>query len=164
VKSPRPGETEPCCCDKCIRTRAGVNITFSEYPVNTSISSQYASLGIKFLGTFITTDGANPSSPVLSGAPRFFGPVTGYFVDPETDENVGRESFSLAAGYFDDRQSTRLTLYDLEGNIIKFYVNNGLGIETFNVSIADDEKCVHKFVMGAAGSESAGFAIDNVSF
>ena len=46
-------------------------ITFSEYPLDTAISNQYASQGIIFGGDspFISTDSANPTSPVLSGTP-----------------------------------------------------------------------------------------------
>lgn len=59
---------------KSIRAAQGASavITFSEFAVGTSISTQYQNIGITFGGSgpFITTDGANPTSPVLSGTPR----------------------------------------------------------------------------------------------
>jgi hypothetical protein len=158
-------EKDPCCCSCfCNRSPAGVTITFSEYPVNTTINTQYADKGIEFIGTFIANDGSNPSSPVLSGAPQFFGPVTGYFVDPITRDKVSRSSFSLAAGYFNNVDSTDLILYDCDDKEIKRYSNKALGIETFNVEITGEEKCIHRFVMQSVSTEDAGFAIDNVQF
>ena len=63
-------------------------ITFSEFSSGTKITDQYADRGIIFKGDspFITSDGANPTSPVLSGSPRFNGAIEGHFVDPITHE------------------------------------------------------------------------------
>ncbi|MFB3061391.1 MAG: hypothetical protein ACE10C_08500 [Candidatus Binatia bacterium] len=84
-------------------------ITFSEFPVGTSISDQYSDRGIIFGGDspFISTDGANPTSPVLSGSPRFFGAIAGDFVAPTDGTTLAIvESFSLDAGFFDELGST----------------------------------------------------------
>src|SRR5690348_14286516 len=64
--------------------RAANVITFSEYPAGTAISNQYANKGIIFGGStpFITPDGSNPTSPVLSGTPLFQGAIEGTFVSP----------------------------------------------------------------------------------
>jgi hypothetical protein len=80
-------------------------ITFSEYPVGTVITNQYASLGIIFSGgssagsPFITTDASNPTSPVLSGSPLFNGPIQGSFVDANGKPATVTQ-FQLDAGYF----------------------------------------------------------------
>ncbi len=70
-----------------------VEITFSEYPMWTAISNQYESQGIIFNGDspFITSDGANPTSPILSGTPLFSGRVGGQFTNPVN-------SFQVEAG------------------------------------------------------------------
>jgi len=85
-------------------------ITFSEFPTGTSINNQYQDIGVIFGGAspFITTDGANPTSPVLSGSPIFQGDITGKFVEPGTDRPTVVQSFAFDAGYFDEFGSTRI--------------------------------------------------------
>jgi hypothetical protein len=139
------------------------NITFSEYPLNTAITSQYSNKGIVFGGSspFITTDGANPTSPVLSGSPLFFGAIEGSFVDPRDGVTpVTAARFQLDAGYFDSVGSTSLKLYDTQGNLIEQRTNTGQGIFTFTV----EGLPVAKWRIESVGDEPAGFAIDNVCF
>src|SRR5688572_8837112 len=61
----------------------GTVITFSEFPNGTPITDQYAEKGVVFGGDspFIAEDGSNPTSPVLSGSPLFFGEIKGRFVN-----------------------------------------------------------------------------------
>lgn len=137
-------------------------ITFSEFPIDTPILSQYKEQGIVFVqsSTFITTDGSNPTSPVLSGSPRFFGPITGQFVDRQANGIVPTsiQKFSLDAGYFDAVGSVRLTWYDREGKKIGQKVNSGQGIQ----KLVGEGGDISRFTIEAFADEPAGFAIDNL--
>jgi hypothetical protein len=156
---------EPCCCG--CRPAIGTTITFSEYPDGTQISDQYKTQGIIFSGDspFITGDGANPTSPVLSGSPRFFGNIGGRFVDPADGSTpISLGGFSLDAGYFDNIGETTLEWYDADDNLIGSVSNTQLGIQTFNVSVQPGEPCIRRWYIRSTGNDAAGFAIDNVSF
>nr|WP_141657511.1 hypothetical protein [Thiocapsa sp. KS1] len=137
-------------------------ITFSEFPNGTAIANQYANRGIVFGGDtpFITSDGANPTSPVLSGTPRFDGAIEGRFVDPKdgtTPISVG--GFSLDGGYFNALGSVRLTWYALDGSEIGNMISSKLGIETFIVQGG----AIARWRIEIINYEPGGFAIDNVS-
>lgn len=136
-------------------------ITFSEFPVGTSIANQYQPQGILFGGDspFITTDGANPTSPVLSGTPLFFGSITGTFVDPATGSPVVVTSFSLDAGYFDGLGTFDLSWFNKDGALLGSESNTEIGIQTFTVTGVG----IASFQV-SDGSDAAGFAIDNVAF
>lgn len=139
------------------------NITFNEYPVGTPITTQYSNKGIIFGGDspFITTDGANPTSPVLSGSPQFQGAIEGSFVDPKDGVTPAvAVNFQLDGGYFDSLNSTVLKLYDSQGKLIGQQTNTALGIFTFTVNNLP----VAKWRIESVGDEPAGFAIDNVCF
>ena len=138
-------------------------ITFSEYPAGTSISNQYAGQGVVFGGDnpFITPDGANPTSPVLSGSPRFRGAIEGRFVDPDDEITpVIVKSFTLDAGYFDEIASTRIEWFDPDGNRLGQRTNTQFGIERFEITGGN----IAHFRIAIIETEPAGYAIDNVSF
>lgn len=145
-----------------IHPQSGV-ITFSEYPIGTSISNQYANQGIIFSGDspFITTDGANPTSPVLSGSPRFEGAIEGSFVDSSDGTTpIIVESFTLDAGYFDAFGSTRIEWFDPDGNKLGQRTNSQFGIETFEIEGGN----IARWRIAIIENEPAGYAIDNISF
>lgn len=134
-----------------------------EYPLGTAINNQYSNKGIVFGGDspFIATDGANSTSPVLSGSPQFFGAIEGSFVDPRDGVTPATAvNFQLDAGYFDSLGSTTLKLYDTQGKLIEQRTNTGQGIFTFTV----EGLPVAKWRIESVGDELAGFAIDNVCF
>lgn len=137
-------------------------ITFSEFPLGTRITSQYVSRGLRFGGTtpFITQDGANPTSPVLSGSPIFVGAITGSFVDPTTGNAAIVESFSFDAGYFDNFGSTRVQWFDAKGKVLGQRLNSRLGIENLNVTGGN----IASWRIETVADEPAGFAVDNVSY
>lgn len=106
--------------------------------------------------TFITTDGANPTSPVLSGSPRFNGPIAVLF---DTDQfGVG-----FGAGFFDAAQSTGITAFARDGTLLGTVTNNGTGIEFLGL-IATGSKGIAGVFLDLVGNEPAGFAIDNLRF
>lgn len=145
---------------------APVTITFSEFSVGTTITTQYVSQGIDFssASAFIATDSANPTSPVLSGTPQFTGPITGCFVHPTTGQGTVRRQFSLDAGYFDSIGSTQITWFDGKGNQLGSVTNSAFGIEHFTITVPFGTTGIHCWTVAAVGSEPAGFAVDNVSF
>lgn len=107
--------------------------------------------------TFITTDGANPTSPVLSGTPRFNGAISILF---DTDlAGVG-----LDGGYFDAIGGTAITAFDRAGNIIGSVLNEGLGIEFLGLVTEDGSNAIAGLQFSLVGAEPAGFAIDNLRF
>jgi hypothetical protein len=139
-------------------------ITFSEFPVDTPITTQYANKGIIFGGDspFITTDIDNPTSPVLSGTPKFSGAIEGSFVNADTGRKVAQRRFEMDAGYFNAPASVRITLYDKKGNEILRQKNTQLGIQHFVFKNLPTP--VHKFRIQTIGDEPFGYAIDNVAF
>ncbi len=137
-------------------------ITFSEFPVGTPISTQYASSGVAFSGSspFITTDSDNPTSPVLSGTPRFFGSITATFVKPnDPSQPAIADNVSFDAGYFNAVGSTTVTYFDVNGATIATVVNTQLAIEHITAPNA-----IHGFTIAITGTEPFGFAIDNLAF
>lgn len=138
-------------------------ITFSEFAEGTSVSSQYLDKGVLFASgagaPFITPDGSNPTAPVLSGTPRFQGPITATFVSPG-DPSVATSTKKLTfdAGYFDQVGSTQVTFLDIHNASLGTFLNTGTGIRVFTAPAG-----THSFTIGGT-SDSAGFAIDNLSY
>lgn len=136
-------------------------ITFREFPLNTRITDQYADFGIVFSGDtpFITTDGSNPTSPVLSGSPKFRGAIVGTFVNPSAPRQpTVVESFAFDAGYFDELDSTRIEWFDPTGKPLGQVTNRRLGIERFEITGGN----IASFQISIFRTEPAGYAIDNV--
>ena len=107
--------------------------------------------------TFITNDGANPTSPVLSGSPTFNGPVSILFSTPQA--GVG-----LDGGYFNNPHSTGITAYDINGNVIGTVSNLNLGIEFLGLVTSDHSATIAGLQFHLVGDEPAGFAVDNIRF
>lgn len=137
-------------------------ITFSEFPNRTSIGDQYSPQGILFRGDspFITGDGSNPTSPVLSGSPLFSGSIVGRFVTPGTTSPATVSSFSLDVGYIDSPGSVAVSAYGIDGGLLQRVFPSQIGINTVSFSVPG----IASFKVEAVGFEPAGFAIDNVSF
>jgi hypothetical protein len=141
-------------------------ITFSEYPVGTVVTNQYKNKGIVFDGDtstdtqFITTDGSNPTSPVLSGTPLFTGDVGARFVVPGTAAPATVNSVSLDVGYIDNPGSTIVTAYGSNGGLLGTVVASQTGINHLTLAFPG----IARFLVESIGSEPAGFAIDNVAF
>ncbi len=114
------------------------------------------SIDINAPKVFVTQDGANPASPVLSGTPRFNGVISMIF-----DKDV--TGVGLDGGHFDAAKGTAITAFSRDGSVIGSVTNEGLGIEFLGlVSDAGDEIAGLQFSL--VGPEPAGFAIDNLRF
>ena len=136
-------------------------ITFSEFPVGTAITNQYQPQGIIFGGDspFITDDGSNWTSPVLSGTPLFTGEITGEFVAPD-GQPVTVGHFSLDVGYIDDPGSVAVTAFDASGHVLDTVTADQTGIVPVTVQASG----IASFSVAEVAEEDAGFAIDNVAF
>lgn len=107
--------------------------------------------------TFITTDGSNPTSPVLSGTPRFNGPISILF-------NTDVAGVGLAGGFFDNIGSTAITAYARDGSLLGSVLNEGTGIEFLGLTTSDGLASIAGLQFSLVGAEGAGFAIDNLRF
>jgi hypothetical protein len=146
---------------------SAVTITFSEYPVGTVITTQYASAdGVVFQGNtpgdtqFISTDLANPDSPELSGTPLFTGDVGARFVIPGTNQPATVDSVSMDVGYIDNPGSTEVSAYGSNGALLGTVVANQLGWNHLTIAFPG----IASFNVTAVSDEAAGFGVDNVSF
>jgi hypothetical protein len=160
--SPSRPDASPSAARRVVpQAAADTVLTFSEFPVGTSITEQYKDQGVVFSGgTFISPDGANPTSPVLSGSPRFQGPVRGAFVAPGGSAPATVESLSLDAGYIDEPGSVALSVFNISGGLIKRVLANQSGIDRLTIAAPG----IASFEVKAIGAEPAGFAIDNLTF
>jgi len=141
-------------------------ITFGEYPVGTTITDQYKSQGILFSGDvlgdtqFISPDGSNPTSPVLSGTPQFFGTVGGWFVVAGTRTSIAMDTLSLDVGYIDSPGSVAVSAIGRNGGVLGRVIADSIGIDHLTLNFPG----MIGFRVEAVGNEPAGFAVDNVAF
>lgn len=107
--------------------------------------------------TAIVADGANPTSPVLSGTPTFNGGIAVLF---STDQfGVGFDG-----GFFDAVGSTAITAFARDGSLIGSVANTMTGIEFLGLATDDNTASIAGVFLDLVGSEPAGFAIDNIRF
>jgi len=140
---------------------------FSEFPVGTVITDQYAKDdGIVFQGSsagdaqFIANDAANPDSPELSGTPQFAGDVGARFVIPGTKQPATVDSVSMDVGYIDSPGSTEVKAFDSKGAVLGTVIANQVGFNHLTLAF----KGLASFAVTSATDEPAGFGVDNVSF
>jgi hypothetical protein len=107
--------------------------------------------------TAIVNDGANPTSPVLSGSPTFNGPIAVVF-------DVDMAGVGLVGGFFDNVGSTAITAFRRDGTVIGSVLNTGTGIEFLGLVTADGTDSIAGLLFSLVGAESAGFAIDGLRF
>ena len=107
--------------------------------------------------TRIVNDGANPTSPVLSGDPTFNGPVAILFSQPVA--GVG-----LSGGFFDAIGGTTIAAFGSNGQFLGSIVNSQLGVEFYGLRTASGANEIAGIAFYITGNEPAGFAIDNVTF
>jgi len=107
--------------------------------------------------TFITADRASPTPPVLSGSPRFAGPVAIHF-------DIDMAGVGLDGGFFDAPNSTAITAYARDGSILGSVVNESEGIEFLGLITDDGTDQIAGLLFSIVGDEPAGFGIDNLRF
>lgn len=107
--------------------------------------------------TRIVGDGANPTSPVLSGTPTFNGPIAILFSNDQA--GVG-----LDGGFFNAIGGTAITAFARDGTLLGSVANEALGIEFLGLVTADGTAQIAGLLFSLVGAEPAGFAIDNLRF
>lgn len=107
--------------------------------------------------TQIVGDGANPTSPVLSGSPTFNGGIAVLF-------SVDQFGVGFDGGFFDAIGSTAITAFDRNGNLIGSVINTVTGIEFLGLATSDGQAAIAGVFLDLVGNEPAGFAIDNIRF
>jgi hypothetical protein len=135
-------------------------IHFDELPEGTVVTDQYADDGVVFdTPVFITSDGSNPTSPVLSGEPLFEGPIVGHFVVPGTETPTTVDLLQLDAGYINNPGSVEIVAHLANGETRTALADHE-GID--QISLAT--RGIQSFTVQEVGNEEAGFAIDNLGF
>ena len=107
--------------------------------------------------TFITSDGANPTSPVLSGTPQYNGPISVLFSVPVS-------AVGLSGGFFNAIGATSITAYDGAGAVLGTITNSQLGIEFYGLADSTGAAVIKGISFYITGNEPAGFVIDNLTF
>lgn len=107
--------------------------------------------------TYIEDDSSNPTSPALSGTPRFNGAVSIWF-------NKDIAGVGLIGGFFDAQRSTAIQVYDRNGNLIGGVVNLDLGMEYLALVTEDGSNRIAGLQFSLVGAEPHGYAIDELSF
>ncbi len=129
-------------------------ISFSEFGKGTSNPVYtFDDNTVSFTGV-ITTDGAQPNSPVIAANFSYTGPVLFKFERPV-------ESVSLDVGYFDNLNSTRVVFFDEAGNIVAAKFNSGFGVLGFS---AESPYGIVSVAAIDEAFDAAGFSVDSVSF
>lgn len=106
--------------------------------------------------TFIANDGANPTSPTLSGTPLFNGPISVMFDTPVA-------AVGLSGGYFDAIGATTIEAYGADGGILGSITNSQTGIEFYGL-FDNGGANIAGISFYITGNEPAGFVIDNFTF
>ena len=123
------------------------------------VGTPTASLSLDALSpqTLITSDGANPTSPVLSGSPTFNGPISILF-------DVDQVAVGFDGGFFNAVGSTGIFAYDRQGAFFGSLSNTVTGIEFLGIGSSDGVARIAGVGLRLTGAEPAGFAIDNLRF
>jgi len=129
-------------------------ITFTEQPLFTVKPKYLCKVEkVSFIGE-IVSDAAQPDTPVIAANTSYTGPVTMRF-----SKAVDKVEFD--AGYFDEIGSTRIRVYDKNGNLLHSELNSQIGVQHFSF---DYNKDIGKVKIIAIGDEPAGFSVDSVKF
>lgn len=103
----------------------------------------------------IVQDGAFPTSPTLSGTPRFNGPIALLF-------DIDQFGVGFDGGFFNAAGGTAITAFDRAGNLLGRVSNVGTGIEFLGL-VSQDADIAGVF-LELVGVEPAGYNIDNIRF
>jgi Cutinase len=139
-------------------------ITFEGYEEGVPITNQYEEQGLIFSGAspdelpFIARDGVSLTNPVLSGYPRFHGPIKGEFVVPGSSQPTTVNGLAMDIGYIDDPDSVQLTVTTKTGS--ETIVANEYGFNHLESNASE----ITGFSVEETSYDEAGFEIDNVSF
>lgn len=106
---------------------------------------------------YIVEDGANPTSPVLSGVPDYNGPIAILF-------SCNVSAVALTGGFFDAIGATFIQAFDALGHTLHQVSNSQDGIESFGIRTLNGTASIRGISFYVNAEEPAGFAIDNLRF
>jgi PEP-CTERM motif len=138
---------------------ATTTLTFSEFPVGTVITNQYAPQGVVFSGAGgfanpqIANDAAMPTSPVLSGTPLYSGAFDFKFPS-------GATGVSFLSGYWDNLGTESIQAYSPKGILLANLTNTALGDTLVDLSSYGTIGTV----IFSPTTDPAGADIDNLTF
>jgi hypothetical protein len=107
--------------------------------------------------TITATDSAVPTSPILSGLPKYNGSIAILFSTPQA-------AVGLTAGFFSALAGTAITAYDAHGAVIGSLANDTVGNEFLGLGTNDHSADIGGLLFSLVGAEPAGFDIDNLKF
>jgi hypothetical protein len=133
-------------------------LTFSEFPVGTVITNQYAPEGVEFSpltgnAPIIADDGAMPTSPVLSPNPPFAGDFQ--FAFPG-----GATGVQFDSGFWDTLGTGLIQVFDPANVLLATLTDTTLGVDHIDLSgLGDIGHVTFNSVADPAGAD-----IDNLQF
>lgn len=107
--------------------------------------------------TFISEDQASPTPPVLSGTPRFAGPIAIQF-----DRDMA--GVGLDGGFFNASGSAAIAAFARDGTFLGSVTNQGTRIEFLGLMTDDGSERIAGLLFSIVGEEPAGVGIDNLRF
>jgi hypothetical protein len=133
-------------------------LTFSEFPVGTVITNQYAPTGVLFSGLtgnapIIADDGAMPNSPVLSPNPPFAGDFQWTFP-------TGAVGVQFDSGFWNTLGTGVIDVFGTSNNLLAALTNTSLDGNHFDLSSLG----VIGRVTFNSSADPAGADIDNLRF
>ena len=106
----------------------------------------------------VVNDGApGHTSPVLSGAPTFHGPIAIKFSAPVN-------AVGLKVGYFDTIGATTIMAYDVNGTVLGSVVNTAKGFEFYGLADSSGQNVIAGLSLFLTGIDPNGFEIDDITF
>lgn len=129
----------------------------SGFPQTLSDHTPTGPLALGAGNTMTTDDSSSSTSPVLSGDPRFNGPISVFFSTPVA-------AVGLTGGFFDAVGSTTIEAYDANGNVLGSIVNSVTGFEFYGLADSSGGNVISGISFFITGDEPAGFEIDNLTF
>jgi PEP-CTERM motif len=107
-------------------------LTFSEFPVGTVITTQYAADGVVFSALtgnapIIANDGAMPDSPVLSPNPPFAGDFQWMFPS-------GASGVQFDSGFWNSLGTGVIDVFNTSNVLVAALTNTTIGVDHFDLS------------------------------
>jgi serralysin len=132
-------------------------ITFSEQPLDTLNPVYLCKINtVSFTGV-IVNDGSQPNAPALAHDASLIGSVGITFSNAV-------DFVQLDVGSFASVGCTTLSFYDASGTLITSMDNTQTGVQHFSFTPTGDVKIGSVLIADAAGSESAPFSVDSLTF
>ncbi|HET7315393.1 MAG TPA: hypothetical protein VFJ08_13655 [Salinisphaera sp.] len=107
--------------------------------------------------TFVTLDTSAPDDHVLSGSPRFTGPISILF-------GTDQAAVGVMAGFATDSGAERLTAFGRDGSILASIVNDALGYSFLALASDDGSAAIAGVQITRTGATPGGFAVSDLRF